>query len=409
MYLQTKEEIAQKLAARQLGHHCPPGYAGDDCSIKVTDCAAERTDLVDSCYYGSSCVDASNEFGLLDRYCECDKAGELAAGLMCQYKATSMCTTEDAEEQVTDQYCVNGGVCVAFVGAEDSHPGCICETGKWEGKHCEFAHGVLLDDALDLFQQRKTEIAIERLGDSGDLRPTIILDDEGEKQGIPLLIGVGSFVAIFAMIAVWRPRKHQQKSKDTDYQSIGLGSVASKSTYTSKSTYESSLPPPADVFLASRKKEVELDDESAFIVSPGNDAHEDDTNDVEMLDAETSRMIEAQFESCGMNNGEESEEESGEELVFAPSYESDNGNIDQDSRLHSGRITINSGKNPLSKLQHESRSDDGINGLIDVDEMVIYENEESIGLDAHVNHGTNGVTSLDGESDDDSDEDTYFV
>ena len=89
------------MTARQLSNQhdgeCPPGYSGDDCTIKMgvaeVACAALRTDLVHSCYHGSVCIDASNDAGLLDRYCECETSDILVAGLMCEYRATSICTT----------------------------------------------------------------------------------------------------------------------------------------------------------------------------------------------------------------------------------------------------------------------------------------------------------------------------
>eukprot|EP00584_Thalassiosira_punctigera_P015786 CAMPEP_0172556892 /NCGR_PEP_ID=MMETSP1067-20121228/69883_1 /TAXON_ID=265564 ORGANISM="Thalassiosira punctigera, Strain Tpunct2005C2" /NCGR_SAMPLE_ID=MMETSP1067 /ASSEMBLY_ACC=CAM_ASM_000444 /LENGTH=399 /DNA_ID=CAMNT_0013345819 /DNA_START=24 /DNA_END=1223 /DNA_ORIENTATION=+ len=372
--------------------------------IKVSECSAERTDLVHHCYYGSSCIDASNEFGLLDRFCECSTADELTAGLMCQFQATTVCVEADDIKQVTDQFCVNGGKCLSLVGAEDSHPGCSCE-GVWEGHHCEFPHGILLDDALDLFQQRKAEIANGKNMDDGELY-------EGETEGRFIFSVVGSFVTVLAAInlfifSAWmsRTRKSRQQSNDNDYQSIDVGTIASKAT---KSTHESiSLAPPADVFLASRKKEVVSDDARSFTTTPGHETEgcENDAGDVEMLDAETSRILEAQFKSCEAECDEEkhliqpSDGEPGNELVFAPSYESDNENIDAHSGLHSGRITINSGKNPLSKLQNETFSDAGMSDLAG-------ENDD---LDQHEIHRHNGVTNMDGESDDESDDGHYYV
>lgn len=416
----TEEEVA---AARQLGHHheknnngCPPGYSGDDCSIQVDDCPSVRPDLVHSCYYGSSCIDASNEFGLLDRYCECDTAEELAAGLMCQYEATSVCIADgdDDEGRVTDQFCVNGGVCVAFVGSGHGHPGCICEAGKWEGKHCEFTHEILLEDALDLFQQRKAEIASERLIGGG----TTLGDGEGhEKEGIPLIYVVGSFVAIagvinLLMFAAWKSRKNRQQSKESEYHVLGIGSVSSKAT---KSTSQSTMPPPADVFVASRKKEVESYDGDSFMTSPGgheSETYGDQTDNVEVLDAETSRMIEAQFNSSGVKQDkgrlqlDSYDEDPVEELVFAPSYESDSESNDGDnSLLQPARITINSGKSPLSRLHNDNSPDDGINGIVEEGEAAVYKKGESAGVTGHANK----PCSLDGEYDDDSDDDTYFV
>ena len=45
------------------------------------DCVAQRSDLVHSCYHGSECIDMGiNEFGLLDKYCDCNLGNKLATG-----------------------------------------------------------------------------------------------------------------------------------------------------------------------------------------------------------------------------------------------------------------------------------------------------------------------------------------
>ena len=390
-----------RFASRQLGYH----------HGTVLDCLAERNDLVHKCYHGSSCIDASNEFGLLNRYCDCDSAEALVAGLMCQYEATSICIKDQNSEQVTDQYCVNGGQCIALVGTVDSHPGCICETDTWEGKHCEFSHGLLLDDALDLFQQRKGEIAIEKSidGGSGDLT-TVTLGDEGENSAIPLFFIVGTIISVFAviplsMIATRMSRKRQnQAEENNDYQSIGCESLNYSKGF---------FPPPSDVFLSSRKKEVARTDESSLMLTPGTpgiDIREDVTVDVEMLDAETSRMIEAQFASCNVDCDKEShrlelsDQETGAESVFAPSYDSDNKDIDHNSGLRSRRVAINCGS--LLKLQVSANV--GGNRLFDDDD--ISDKNEVSGLVEPMNQRCNvgGVTSLDGDYFVDSDDDTFF-
>lgn len=391
-----------QIASRQLGYH----------HGTVIDCLAERNDLVHKCYHGSSCIDASNEFGLLDRYCECDSAEALVAGLMCQYEATSICIEDQNVEKVTDQYCVNGGQCIALVGTVDSHPGCICETETWEGKHCEFSHGLLLDDALDLFQQRKGEIAFEQSmdGGSGDLT-TVTLGDEGGKIAIPLFFIVGTIISVFAiiplsMIAIQMYRKRQNQAEDNnDYQSIGCESLNNSKGF---------FPPPSDVFLSSRKKEVAQNHESSLMLTPGTpgiDIREDVTGDVEMLDAETSIMIEAQFASCNVDCDKEShrlelsDQDTGAESLFAPSYDSDNKDFNNDSGLRSRRISINCG-NPL-KLQVSAKV--GGNRLDDDDD--ISDKNEVSGLVEPRNRRCHvgGVKNLDGDYFVDSDDDTYVV
>ena len=78
---------SRQLANEPDGEECQSGYSGDDCSIRVESCLAVRTDLVHNCYHGSSCIDASNDAGLLDRYCECYKTKLLTAGLMCEFRS----------------------------------------------------------------------------------------------------------------------------------------------------------------------------------------------------------------------------------------------------------------------------------------------------------------------------------
>ena len=99
---------------------------------------------------------------------------------------------------------------------------------------------------------------------------------------------------------------------------------------------------------------------------------------------------------------EEYESESGERSALVSSVLScekdedefnDEGNKDQ-WLPQSGRITINSGKDPLSKLQNGTLEETDIEGLIEDEEF---------------SKSRGGITSLDGEYDDDSDEDNFFV
>ena len=195
--------------------------------------------------------------------------------LMCQYRPTSLCTkTHISVHHITDQFCVNGGLCNTLVAAEESHPGCACEEGKWEGKHCEFEHGILYDDALDLFQQRKTEIAMTRsihVNDGLKTTTTTLGDGYGgnaetSMRGIiPLPYVVGAAVVFVAvslgivktsMLAIHNSRKEErQRDNGGDYKSSsGVVSISSRTTKMTllSSTSSSFLPPPpADVFLAS--------------------------------------------------------------------------------------------------------------------------------------------------------------
>jgi hypothetical protein len=404
------------MTARQLSNQhdgeCPPGYSGDDCTIKMgvaeVACAALRTDLVHSCYHGSVCIDASNDAGLLDRYCECETSDILVAGLMCEYRATSICTTT---EYVSDQFCVNGGLCKSFVKGSAKHPGCTCKTGIWEGEHCEFAHGVLMDDALDMFQERKNELASGRIADSTSVAvvstiPTIQIGDavEAEEKAVPLFLVVGSVIAILAVInlsifVIRVLRQRTSQSCDEEYESISFSSIASP-----KALHENSTPPPLDVFLSSRKKEGESADEHSIMLSPLCDAH-----DVELLDAETSRMIEVQFENHELHRNSGFELSNEVYRGSNSSFDIDEESNDDKTGIQHGKIMINCGKTLLHGESSSSSvaADVRFSSLVELDEIDVRE-KEAIGSLPCL---SGGITDSDGdgEVEDDSDEDTYFV
>lgn len=370
--------------------------------------------------------------------------------LMCQYRPTSLCTkTHVSVHDITDQFCVNGGLCNTLVAAEERHPGCTCEEGKWEGKHCEFEHGILYDDALDLFQQRKTEIAMTRSIHVNDgLKTTTTTTTLGDGGGnaetstsmrgiIPLPYVVGAAVVFVAvslgivktsMLAIHNSRKEERRRDNGgDYKSSsGVVSISSRTTkMTLLSTSSSFLPPPpADVFLASRKKEVvdTVDEETSFILSPGESTpghdiyDEQDTCSIEELDDETSRMIEAQLSQedegsrhylvMSEEDGGEDEEEEEPAAVYAESYESDDESAKQQQQLVASRITSNKGQNPLSHLHADSSS-----------EVSVHEHEEMMLVEG----SHHGLTIVDGEchgpkscyhinnNPDEEEDDTYFV
>lgn len=371
--------------------------------------------------------------------------------LMCQYRPTSLCTkTHVSVHDITDQFCVNGGLCNTLVAAEERHPGCTCEEGKWEGKHCEFEHGILYDDALDLFQQRKTEIAImtRSIHVNDGLKTTTTTTTLGDGGGnaetstsmrgiIPLPYVVGAAVVFVAvslgivktsMLAIHNSRKEERRRDNGgDYKSSsGVVSISSRTTkMTLLSTSSSFLPPPpADVFLASRKKEVvdTVDEETSFILSPGESTpghdiyDEQDTCSIEELDDETSRMIEAQLSQedegsrhylvMSEEDGGEDEEEEEPAAVYAESYESDDESAKQQQQLVASRITSNKGQNPLSHLHADSSS-----------EVSVHEHEEMMLVEG----SHHGLTIVDGEchgpkscyhinnNPDEEEDDTYFV
>lgn len=399
--------LESKVDANSYHCECRSGYIGHDCSVQVSDCISQRSDLVHHCYYGSRCValDADNEDGLLDRFCDCTKAnvedGMFVSGLMCQYKSTSLCVGEDFVHEVTNQYCVNGGECSTIVSPARSHPGCICDDDKWEGAHCEFAKGVLFDDALDLFQQRKTEFNQERgyeefaSSSPQPLANTIHINDTNPDSRLLFVIGacfaVGG-VVILLMFGIKQSRnKKRQITDDVAFVREHLGidgdSVASSSSYWIVSPRD----PPTNVFLASRKKDVGSDEDSTEHVqdkekccSTPRQMEEADT--VEMLDEETSRMLEAQFNSSPWKNDEESKiseySTSTKRSVMTNHsrlyYENIETFDEETEKHHSGRVTVNRGRYPLSHVQRGAEpSIPGILDLVNGDGLTVYEDDGS--------------------------------
>jgi len=278
---------------------CNDGFIGHDCSVKVQTCTSNRDDLVHSCYYGSECIEAVNDYGLLDKFCDCSSAskedGSFIDGLMCQYTSFTSCADDEAAANTSDKYCMNGGICKS-IGTAESFPGCQCEDGKWEGKHCEFADGILKDDALDLFSVRKAEILYEEslhgLGSTSTSSSSSSSSKSAPKAAAGesasfnfttfgvgfgvVLISVG--LGLLMLFAVRRVRNKRQLIPDDESELF---------------IYDGQAPPP-NVFSSSRKKEEEegdtFDDESTTMFY---DQNED--SGVEMLDEATSRILESQF------------------------------------------------------------------------------------------------------------------
>lgn len=329
---------------------CPPGYIGHDCSVEVKECTSHREDLVHSCYFGSECIVADNEYGLLDKFCDCSRVhtedGKFVAGLMCQYTSSTMCVDYDADfVSTTDAYCTNGGTCQSIVGPDEDFPGCFCENGKWDGKHCEFEEGVLKDDALDLFSYRKAEILYEEnlhglgLGMTTSTTSDARVEIEnfnftmfGLGFGVVFTVGISLLMLLVARSRV-RHEKGQLVPED-DYNCF---------------VYDGQAPPP-NVFSSSRKKEVEGEDDDESVMKFGNEHDVKHEDSVEILDEVTSRILESQFSRTEIGGAHSKEEELGEDISSTSYYDCEDERLDGKGL---SRITINSGQFPLSPIADE--------------------------------------------------------
>ncbi len=368
---------------------CPPGYIGHDCSVEVKECTSHREDLVHSCYFGSECIVAENEYGLLDKFCDCSRAhtedGKFVAGLMCQYTSSTMCVDYEKDSvSTTDAYCTNGGTCQSIVGPDEDFPGCFCENGTWDGKHCEFEEGVLKDDALDLFSYRKAEILYEEnlhgLG-LGMTAPTTFTSDTrvesenfnftmfGVGFGVVATVGISLLVLLLARSRV-RQDKGQLISED-DYNCF---------------IYDGEAPPP-NVFSSSRKKEGEVDDDGESVTTFGNEHNAKHEDSVEVLDEATSRILESQFSRTEVG-GASNDEELDEDFTSLSYYDRGDERLDGEGP---SQITINSGQFPPSPNADEQS--------VPMRSIMSLDGDDGVDNNDHSN-----IMSLDGSCSDDEDD-----
>lgn len=94
------------------------------------------------CENGSECVESETDEG--NFFCDCDTINKDDAfhGLSCEHKATVYCNSGNKFSRAS--FCTNGGSCKVYVGKNDQHLGCTCES-SYEGPHCQFVAGTQPD------------------------------------------------------------------------------------------------------------------------------------------------------------------------------------------------------------------------------------------------------------------------
>ena len=383
---------------------CPLGYIGHDCAVEVKECTSQREDLVHSCYFGSECIEADNEYGLLDKFCDCSSAhgdDKVVAGLMCQYSSSAICNDDVSlnDLSTTSAFCTNGGTCKNIVSSDENFSGCHCEEGKWDGKHCEFADGVLKDDALDLFSVRKAEILYEEklhgLGNAVKATPDESLvtaattpEERIESEsfsytsfaaGCGVVIGVGISLILTIVVRLVRKNEGRQLLSNDD-----------------DDTFDIQVPPP-NVFSSSRKKEEEVvnDDESTLMFEPNlAERYEDD---VEMLDEATSRILESQFRSSEVGRPDSNEENlmyQSEDFATPPYYDHHDEALEVNG-ADRPRITVNNGQFLLSSVEDEAHEmPSTLSSVLSLD-----------GDDSVDDGDQTNIVSLDGDQSDDDHDD----
>jgi hypothetical protein len=149
---------------------CVPGYGGDDCSIRVTICpdTVDPADSVSTCFNGGTCVQKmynSGNYNQLRWRCDCTQAVGAAtayAGIQCEFPAEESCET--GKNQSNYAFCTNGGSCLATVWPGSPHPGCLCQAGKFEGRHCEYKAGTAPSDELSYNRQGSGDSGVSGVG-----------------------------------------------------------------------------------------------------------------------------------------------------------------------------------------------------------------------------------------------------
>ncbi len=115
---------------------CPQGFIGLTCEHKVETCGNNEH----YCLHGSTCIEDNNDY-----LCDCSKADEtighgdqpsVFAGDSCEHPANDICMQGEVFPTRPLYFCVNHGVCRAYVSEGTDDPGCDCPNG-WSGPHCE--------------------------------------------------------------------------------------------------------------------------------------------------------------------------------------------------------------------------------------------------------------------------------
>lgn len=327
-HLSLLSSVTSDVDGKNYYCECLSGFIGHDCSVEVKGCTSHREDLVHSCYYGSECIEAVNEYGLLDKFCDCSRArkekGTFVSGLMCQYTSSIICVDGDEDvASTTDAYCMNGGTCQRIVSPEERFPGCRCEEGKWEGKHCEFLEGILKDDALDMFSVRKDEILYEQSLHGLGTKAESNFNVTSFGIGFGVMLGLG--ISLLMTLVLRRVTRKKKLHISGGYEGF---------------VYDGQAPPP-NVFSSSRKRELEEADDESTIVFESNLQDERYRDDVELLDEATSKILESQFSNMGVGGAEFNEE-----IRVGPSS--------QDATSSLPRITVKNGQFPLCKCNEIS-------------------------------------------------------
>jgi hypothetical protein len=113
---------------------CPMGFLGVRCEHEIDICS--QADHF--CLFGSKCALNGGH-----TTCNCSASESYSlVGPSCEHKNFVSCNEDSINVAQGQSFCVNGGVCKAFVSGAMGHPGCDCDDDNWYGPHCELRTGV---------------------------------------------------------------------------------------------------------------------------------------------------------------------------------------------------------------------------------------------------------------------------
>jgi hypothetical protein len=140
---------------------CPEGFFGLTCETRLQICSLPSDKATNGvvggaqtvssaiehvCLHGSVCSSLRDENGNVHHSCDCNTVSDTNtkfAGRFCQFAATTYCTPSGrpGSGSLSNNFCVNNGVCKSPPNSISGHPGCNCLNG-WEGEHCEYPKGL---------------------------------------------------------------------------------------------------------------------------------------------------------------------------------------------------------------------------------------------------------------------------
>lgn len=172
----TNDDIMNDNCPTIYKCECQTGYSGTDCSTPTDQCPGpliynkgidEGADIDHSCYNGGICQLSEVNTNVGFDYYECDCSIAIDPNRtddmsmmdeQCQYHS-EIISCEYNEEYSNIAYCVNGGYCRIILSYDNimkmgGVTPCVCPTGLFEGRHCQYRTGMMPYEENDYIIQQ---------------------------------------------------------------------------------------------------------------------------------------------------------------------------------------------------------------------------------------------------------------